>query len=203
MVTLAKIALRKNTLLAPVPTFLVSCADAAGRPNIITISYAGIVNTTPPLINISIKPSRYSHGLIKESGEFVINIPGVSLLEETDYCGVASGRTVDKFAATGLTAVPASCVKAPLIKECPVNLECVTTTIVSCGHYDLFIAEVVAAHGDEEFLKAGNKVDIAKLQPIAFCYDAMEYWSLRDSLGRYGYTKGKLGSAAHSSNEPS
>ena len=200
---MAKIPLKIKTTLAPVPTFMVSCADAGGRPNIITISYGGIINTTPPIINISIKPSRYSHGLIAAAGEFVINIPGVDLLEETDYCGVASGRDVDKFAATGLTPLPASRVKAPLIKECPVNLECVTTQVVTCGAYDLFIAEVVAVHGDEEVLKAGNKIDIAKLQPIAFCYDAMEYWSLKDDLGRYGYTKGKLGSAAHSSSEPS
>jgi flavin reductase (DIM6/NTAB) family NADH-FMN oxidoreductase RutF len=189
---LAKVPLRPDTILAPVPTFLVSCADAGGRANIITISYAGIVNTSPPLINISIKPSRLSHGIIKDSGEFVVNIPGEELLEISDWCGVVSGREFDKFAGTGLTALPAEKVKAPLIKECPVNLECAVTAIHPCGIYDLFIAEVVAAHGDEEFLNAKGRVDPGKLKPIAFCYNSMEYWSLAASLGRYGYTKGKL-----------
>jgi flavin reductase (DIM6/NTAB) family NADH-FMN oxidoreductase RutF len=176
----------------------VSCADAAGRPNIITVSYAGVVNTTPPLINICLKPTRFSHGIIKQSREFVINIPSAALLEVTDYCGVVSGRDVNKFVTTGLTPLPAERVKAPLIKECPVNLECVSTQIVTCGTYDLFVAEVVAAHGDEAVLRSTNRVDIGKLQPIAFCYDSMEYWSLKEELGRYGYTKGELGSAAHS-----
>jgi len=175
-----------------VPTLLVTCTDRSGRHNIITISYAGIVNTSPPIINISVKPSRYSHAMLKETGDFVINIPGEDLLKEADYCGVASGRDVDKFAATGLTALPASLVKSPLIKECPINLECVVQQVVTCGSYDLFIAEVVAAHGDEEYLQAGNKIDIARVKPIAFCYDSMQYWSLKENLGRYGYTKGKL-----------
>ena len=189
---MAKILLKAKTTLAPVPTLLVTCTDARGRHNIITISYAGIVNTTPPLINISIKPSRHSHALIRATGEFVINIPGENLLRQTDYCGVASGRDVDKFAETGLTALPASLVKAPLIKECPVNLECVTRQIVRCGDYDLFIAEVLAVHADEDCLQAGNRLDIGRLRPIAFCYDAMRYWSLKDDLGKYGYTKGRL-----------
>jgi flavin reductase (DIM6/NTAB) family NADH-FMN oxidoreductase RutF len=189
---LAKIALKLKTTLAPVPTLLVSCTDLSGRHNIITISYAGIVNTTPPIINISIKPSRYSWGLIKATGDFVINIPGENLLRETDYCGVASGQDVDKFALTGLTPLPSSLVKSPLIKECPVNLECVTSQIVTCGNYDLFIAEVVAVHADEEFLDAGRRLDIDRVKPIAFCYDAMQYWSLKANMGKYGYTKGKI-----------
>jgi flavin reductase (DIM6/NTAB) family NADH-FMN oxidoreductase RutF len=191
---LAKVALRPNTILAPLPTFLVSCAAPTGQPNIVTVSYAGVVNTSPPLINICLKPSRFSHGIIKATRQFVINIPSVALLPATDYCGVVSGRDVDKFAATGLTPLPAQRVKAPLIAECPVNLECVTSQILTCGAYDLFVAEVVAAHGDDNILDEQNRVDIANLKPMAFCYDTMEYWSLSERLGRYGYTKGKLNS---------
>ena len=189
---MAKIRLKVTTTRAPVPTFLVSCVDLAGQRNIITISYAGIINTVPAIINISVKPSRHSHRMIKEAGDFVINIPGDDLLKETDYCGVASGRDVDKFAATGLTPLPAAIVKSPLINECPINLECVTKQIVTCGSYDLFVAEVVAVHGDEEVLQAGDRVDIDRLRPIAFCYESMQYWSLSNNLGKYGYTKGRL-----------
>lgn len=192
---MAKVTVRLNPAMTPIPTLLVTCIDAAGKANIITISYAGIINTLPPIVNIAIKPSRYSHGVIRETREFAINIPGVDLLEISDWCGVVSGREVDKFAESGLTALPATRIRSPLIEECPVNFECQVIDIQTYGGYDLFVAEIVACHADEEMLGDGKKVDIGRLQPIAFCYNAMEYWSLAEPLGRYGYTKGKLSQA--------
>ncbi|MGE4557562.1 MAG: flavin reductase family protein [Desulfovibrionaceae bacterium] len=187
---MAKIVAKTKTTLSPLPALLVTCQDASGKSNIITISYVGVVNATPPMIYISVRPPRFSYPMIKESGEFVINIPGDDLQKETDHCGITSGRNVDKWELTGLTPAPATKVKAPLIKECHVNLECVTKQIIPLGTHDMFLAEVVAVDADEEYLQPGGKVDIDKIRPFAFCYDAMEYWSLKDCIGPYGFSKG-------------
>ncbi|MBI5445502.1 MAG: flavin reductase family protein [Deltaproteobacteria bacterium] len=184
--------LKPKTILYPLPAVLVSCCDGNGNSNIITISYTGILSADPPLVYISVRPARFSYPMLKEGGDFVINIPGMEHLGVTDYCGVASGRNGSKFETTGLTELPASVVKSPLIAECPVNLECKITQVVPCGTHDVFMAEVVAAHADEGILTDGGKVDIAKVAAIAFCYDALEYWSLNARARGYGFTKGKL-----------
>jgi flavin reductase (DIM6/NTAB) family NADH-FMN oxidoreductase RutF len=183
--------IQKGTCLFPTPTAMVSCAGRDSAPNIITIAWVGVVCSEPPIVSVSIRPGRFSHGLIRESGEFVVNIPREEQLRKLDFCGVASGRDTDKFAELGLTPLPGSEVKAPLIKECPVNLECRVIEVKSLGTHDLFLGEIVAVHMDEEVMNDKGKVDIAKLRPIAYCPQASQYWSLKEAIGTYGFTGGK------------
>lgn len=166
--------LTPQTLLYPAPVVLVSCGGLAGPKNIVTLAWAGVVNSTPPMVGIGVRPSRYSHELISQTGEFVVNIPRADQLKAVEVCGSTSGRTSDKFAATGLTAVPAQKVKAPLIAECPVNLECRVQQVVKLPSHDLFLAEIVAVHADETVLDAGGRIDPAKARPLAYCNG--QYW---------------------------
>ncbi|BCV25940.1 flavin reductase family protein [Gelria sp. Kuro-4] len=166
--------LTPQTLLYPVPVVLVSCGGLAGPKNIVTLAWAGVVNSTPPMVGIGVRPSRYSHELISQTGEFVVNIPRADQLKAVEVCGSTSGRTSDKFAATGLTAVPAQKVKAPLIAECPVNLECRVQQVVKLPSHDLFLAEIVAVHADETVLDARGRIDPAKARPLAYCNG--QYW---------------------------
>ena len=184
---MAKIEKEPKTALYPVPAVLVTCVDDAGKANIITIAWAGIVCSEPPMVSIAIRPHRYSHPLIAASGEFVVNIPGEDLLRETDGCGMVSGRDVDKFEKFGLTPEPGSKTKVPLIKECPVSLECKVTRRLSLGTHDLFIGEVLAVHIDESVLDEKERVDFAKAKPITF--NSGEYWNLKEKIGHYGFTK--------------
>ena len=131
-----------STLLNPEPPVLVSCGPA-GAPNLITVGWCGTICTQPSMISISVRPERYSHHLIKESGEFVINLPTESLVRAVDWCGVKSGRDVDKFSAMHLTPSPAAKVGTVLVEESPVNLECKVTQVIPLGSHDLFLAEVV------------------------------------------------------------
>lgn len=186
-----KKTIKRGTYLFPTPTAMVSCAAGDGKPNIITLAWVGVVCSEPPIVSVSIRPGRYSYDLIKKSGEFVVNIPREEQIRELDFCGVASGRDVDKFKELGLTAVPGSRVAAPLIRECPVNLECRVIDCKSLGAHDLFLGEIVAAHMDEEVMNEKGTVDIAKLRPIAYCPQASQYWSLKEPIGTYGFTGGK------------
>ena len=185
-----KIAMEPSTLLYPVPVVLVSCGDIKSNPNIITIGWTGIVCSDPPMVSISIRPHRHSAAIIKESREFVINIPTEDMLEKTDKCGVVSGRDHDKFGEIGLTPVPASEIKAPLIEECPVNLECVVKDIRSLGAHDLYIAEVVAASADEGIVQEG-KISVSRARPLVFCPVDSTYWNLDSEVGSYAFTSKK------------
>ena len=180
---------RKNPYAAlfPCPVVLVTSVDSVGKPNIITLAWAGTVCSEPPMVGLGIRPSRYSHKLIEESKEFVVNIPTAEIVKETDYCGVTSGKDVDKFAETGLTPEQADKVKAPLIRECPVNIECTLRQVIPLGAHDLFIGEVVQVHIDQTVLTKKGKIKIRKAAP--FTYNLGEYWSLHKKLGTYGYTK--------------
>jgi len=160
--------------LYPAPVVLVSCADVQGKPNIITVICAGIACVKPPIISIGVHPWVYSHSLIESTGEFVVNIPTVDILAKVDYCGSVSGREVDKFKETGLTPVPASQVKPPLIEECPVNLECVVRQILQLGIHHLFLGEVVATHLDETLMDANGKVQGEKCNPLVYLYLSRE-----------------------------
>ncbi len=184
--------IQKGTWLFPVPTAMVSCAGPDSAPNIITIAWTGVVCSEPPILSVSIRPGRHSHGLIRESGEFVVNIPREDQLRKLDFCGVKSGRDTDKFAELGLTPMPGTEVKAPLVKECPVNLECRVIDIKSLGVHDLFLGEIVAAHMDEEVMNDKGAVDIGKLRPITYCPQAAQYWSLKEAIGTYGFTGGRI-----------
>lgn len=187
---MAKKTLSAGTALYPVPVIMVSCVDESGRANLVTLAWTGTVCSEPPMIGISIRPGRHSHPMIKQTGEFVVNIPSADQVRVVDYVGSVSGRDVeDKFAAAGLTAVPASLVKAPLVKECPMNIECKVRKTLSLGTHDLFLGEVVAVHANEEVLRADGTLDPAKTRAIA--YIGGEYWSTGERLGVHGLSKGQ------------
>jgi len=178
-------------VLFPTPVVLVTCVDEQERPNVITLAWAGVVNSEPPMIGISIRPERYSHGCIKGTGEFVVNLPTEKMIRGVDACGVVSGKDTDKFALTGWKVVAAEKVKPPLIDESPVQMECKVKQIISLGSHDLFLGEIITLHVKEEVEKEKGKIDILKALPIAYCPGAREYWDLGKPLGHYGFTKGK------------
>ena len=181
-----KKSLKPNAALYPVPVILVTCSTEERGPNIITIAWTGVICSSPPMLSTSIRPSRYSHKIIKSQREFVANIPSVAIAREADYCGVVSGRRVDKFKETGLTPIEALKVKAPLIKECPVNLECRVRHIIHLGTHDLFLANIVALHVDSNILDDNGEIDFKKARP--FVYNQGLYWDLQKQIGSYGYS---------------
>lgn len=185
-----KVSKNPYTALFPCPIVLVTCVDLNGKPNIITLAWAGTVCSDPPTLALGINPKRYSCGLIEASGEFVVNIPTRSILKETDFCGVTSGRDVDKFSETGLTPQPAEKVKPPLIQECPVNIECIVRKKISLGSHQLFLGEVVLVHVDENILNEKGEINYSKAAP--FVYNRREYWSLRSKIGTQGFSKQAL-----------
>lgn len=189
---MAKKNIGAHPAISPIPAFMVSCADKEDNSDIITISYGGIVSAVPPMVYISVRDTRYSYPMLKESNEFVINIPGEDLAKETDICGITTGRKVDKWELCGLTKEAGEIVKAPMIKECPVNMECVTRHVIHLGSHDIFLAEVVATHAEEGVLNDKDKVMIDKVKPFAFCYNIQEYWTLKDLIGHYGWAKQDL-----------
>ena len=183
-----KKSLKPSPYLYPAPVMLISSQGKDGKPNIATISWGGVLCSDPPLVGISIRPTRHTHRLIKESMEFVLNIPSQKWLKETDYCGSVSGKDTDKFLTVGFTTGEAERVKAPVINECPLNLECTVKQIHYLGSHDLFIAEVVAVHADEEILD-NDRISIDKLAPVAYCPNVHEYRVLGEKVGTYGFSK--------------
>lgn len=192
---MAKQEWKPGNMLYPLPAVMVSVADKEGHSNIITVAWAGTVCTNPPLLSISVRPERYSYHIIKETGEFVVNLTTESLAYATDYCGVRSGRDVDKFQEMKLTPEAASKVKAPLIKESPVNIECKVKQVLELGSHHMFVAEVVAVHVDETYMNEKNKFELSKAKPIVYSHG--EYYGIGKLLGTFGYsvrkknTKGK------------
>ncbi len=185
-----KTEVEPSVLLYPVPVALVTCGDIDAKPNIITIAWTGIICSDPPMVSISVRPHRYSAGLIRESREFVLNIPTEKMLEKADRCGVISGKDHDKFKEVGLTPLRAKTVKSPLIAECPVNLECKVTEIKPLGVHDVYLAEVVACHADENVLQDGE-IQVKKAKPLVYCPVNSEYWNLGSKVGDYGFTSKK------------
>jgi len=171
-----------GTVLFPLPVVMVSCGSLEKDANIITIAWTGTVCSEPPMIAVGVRPERHSHSLIKESGEFVVNVPDINTIDATELCGVLSGRDVDKFAKAGLTAGKGKKVSAPIIQECPLNIECKVVETISLGSHDLFIGEVVAVQGSPEIIVENNKLDIAKIVPIV--YAGGEYWTLGHKVER-------------------
>ncbi|OUQ43567.1 flavin reductase [Gemmiger sp. An120] len=176
---------KPGNLLAPVPPVLVSCGNME-KPNLITIAWAGTINSDPVRVSISVRPERYSHGLISESGEFVINLPTQKILRAVDWCGVKSGRDVDKFKEMGLTAVPGSAVSAPVLAESPVNLECRVFQTIPLGSHDLFLADVVAVDVDEDLLDEAGRLRLDKAGLAAYVHGT--YYALGKQLGTFGYS---------------
>ena len=177
---------RAGNMLYPVPAVMVSCARKGEKPNIITVAWAGTVCSDPAMVSISVRKERYSHDIIKETGEFVINLTTRKLARATDYCGVKSGRDVDKFADMHLTAVPSVKIEAPAIAESPVNIECKVKEIIPLGTHDMFLAEVVSVQVSDEYLDETGKFHFDRAKPI--CYSHGAYYGLGRKIGTFGYS---------------
>ncbi len=176
---------KPGTLLAPAPAALVTCGTVE-QPNVLTVAWTGIINSVPPMTYVSIRPERFSHHLIEGSKEFVINITTAELTRAADFCGVRSGKDTDKFAEMKLTAIEASAVKAPLIDQSPISLECKVKEIKRLGSHDMFIAEIVAVDVDEKYIDEKGKLDLRKAGVMFYSHG--EYFAQGKKLGQMGYT---------------
>ena len=177
---------KPGNMLYPLPAVMVSVTDGQGNDNIITVAWTGTICTNPPMVYISVRPSRYSYKMLKKTGEFVINLTTEELAFATDYCGVRSGRDVDKFKEVHLTKEPAQFVKAPMIKESPVSIECRVTEVKELGSHHMFLAEVLAVHAQQEYIDKNNKFQLNKAKPIVYSHG--EYLGTGKSLGTFGYS---------------
>ena len=178
---------KPGNLLYPLPAVMVSCGSKPEDYNIITISWTGTINSDPAMLSISVRKERHSYDLIRKNMEFVVNLASKDLAKATDWCGVKSGKDFDKFKEMKLTAVSGTHVKAPLIKESPVNIECKVKHIIPLGSHDMFIAEVVAVNYNEELLDPETgKFDMAKAQLIAYSHGM--YYQLGNQIGKFGFS---------------
>ena len=183
---MAKQQWKPGNMLYPLPVVMVSVRDGEGKDNIITVAWAGTVCTNPPMVSISVRPERYSYHMLKESGEFVINLTTEELCRAADYCGVKSGRDVDKFRELGLKKEEASVVGAPMIGQSPVNIECRVTKVEELGSHHMFLARVEAVHADEAWMDENGRFDLNKALPVA--YSQGEYYGLGRKLGTFGFS---------------
>ena len=178
---------KPGNMLNPVPAVMVSVTDKAGNNNIITVAWAGTVCTNPHMLSISVRPERFSYNMIKETGEFVVNLTTEELLRACDYCGVKSGRDVDKFKEMNLTAAPAVHLKgAPIIAESPVNIECKVKDVLELGSHHMFIAEVAGVQVSEKYMNETGKFELNKLGLVAYSHG--EYFELGEKIGKFGYS---------------
>ena len=182
---MSKSVWRGSTLLSPVPPALVACGTL-DSPNVFTVAWTGIINSQPPKTYISVRPERYSHGLILESGEFTINLPTKNLVRTVDFCGVRSGRDMNKFEKCGITAAAASEVSAPIVEEAPISLECRVLERKSFGTHDMFLADIVAVDADDAYIDKDGKLDLSKAGLIAYAHG--EYYALGENLGKFGFS---------------
>ncbi len=177
---------KPGNMLYPLPVVMVSCGDYEKNSNIITIAWAGTICTNPAMVSISIRKERYSYDIIKNRGEFVINIVTDKLVRAADWCGVKSGRDYDKFAQMKLTKIKASHVTCPMIKESPVNIECKVKEIKKLGSHDMFIAEVVNVWADEQYMNETGKFELNSSGIVTYSHG--EYFMLGKKLGKFGYS---------------
>ena len=183
---MAKQNWKPGNMLYPLPAVLVSCQGNDGKPNLITIGWVGTICSDPAMVSISVRPERYSYHMLKETGEFVINLTTEELLEATDYCGVASGRDVDKWEKMNLTPLPSEKVSVPAVAESPINIECKVTEVKELGTHHMFIAEVVNVRADEKYMDEKGKFHLEQSKPIAYSHGT--YFSLGEELGKFGYS---------------
>lgn len=177
---------KPGNMLYPLPVVLVSLADREARYNILTIAWAGTVCTNPPMVSISVRPERYSYQMLRDTGEFVVNLTTRELVYAADYCGVKSGREVDKFSALGLTPLPADKVRAPLVEESPVNIECRVRQVLPLGSHHMFLAEVLAVHAEERYMDERHKFHLERAEPIVYSHGA--YFVCGEQVGTFGYS---------------
>ena len=185
---MAKISINTGALLAPVPAVMVSCGDME-KSNIITIAWTGILSSDPPRTYISVRPSRYSHAIIKETGEFVINLTNEALSKATDFAGIYTGAKVDKFKKCNLTKMESKVVSAPTIAEAPISLECRVFNVMESGTHDIFMADIVNVSCDEALLDENGRICYEKAKLITYSHG--EYFSLGKKVGRFGHSTDK------------
>ena len=177
---------KPGNMLNPVPAVMVSVADKEGNKNIITVAWAGTICTNPPMVSISVRPERYSYNMIKETGEFVINLTTDELAYACDYCGVTSGRDVDKFNTMKLTPLDMEHVSAPGISESPVNKECRVSEVKELGSHTMFIADVVGVTVDDKYMDENGKFNINDTGLVMYSHG--EYFQMGQKLGKFGYS---------------
>ena len=183
---MAKISWKPGNMIYPLPAVMVTCANEQGEDNILTIAWTGTICTNPPMTYISVRPERHSYHMIKESGEFVINLTTKKLVKAVDFCGVRSGRTMDKFERMHLTREKAKIVKAPMIAESPVNIECRVIKKLELGSHDMFIARVEAVDVDEDLMDKNGRLELDRAGLIA--YNHGEYFELGKKIGKFGFS---------------
>ncbi|KUK76783.1 MAG: Protein/domain typically associated with flavoprotein oxygenase, DIM6/NTAB family [Proteiniphilum acetatigenes] len=178
---------KPGTMIYPLPAAMISCGSSPDEHNIITVSWVGTICTDPPMCFISIRPSRHSYEIIKRTGEYVINLTTEALARATDWCGVRSGRDFNKFEEMKLTAGKATLVKAPLIEESPVCIECRVREIISLGSHDMFISEVVNVKADDQYLDpVTGRFDLQQAGLLAYCHG--DYYGLGKKIGKFGWS---------------
>ena len=177
---------RPGNMLYPLPAVMVSCGRENEKPNIITVAWAGTVCSSPAMVSISVRKERYSHDIIRDTGEFVINLVNRKLLRATDWCGVKSGRDVDKFKEMHLTVQESRKIKAPGILESPVNIECKVRQVLELGSHDMFVAEVMSVTVDDAYMDKNGRFDLNAADLIAYSHG--EYFTLGEKVGKFGYS---------------
>lgn len=183
---MAKVQWNPAAILAPLPPTLVTCGTM-DKPNVLTVAWAGIVSTRPPKTYISVRPERHSYNMIKDSGEFVINLPTAEIVKAVDFCGVRTGAKTDKFAATGLQIEPSTLLAAPMIVQCPINIECRVCGITEQGSHHMFLADIVKVNVDDRFLEGGDgALQIDKCNLLAYAHGS--YFPLGKPLGTFGFS---------------
>jgi len=183
---MGKIDFKPGNMLYPLPAVLVSVSNQEGKDNLLTIAWAGTICTNPPMVSISVRPERYSYDMIKQTGEFVINLTTKDMVFATDYCGVVSGRDVDKWEKTGLHKLPGEKVKVPYIKESPVSIECKVKKVEELGSHHMFIADVVAVHCEDAYMDENNSFCLDKAEPLVYSHG--KYYAMGEELGKFGYS---------------
>ncbi len=186
---MAKEMWQPGNMLYPIPAVMVSCQRPGEKPNIITVAWAGNVCSSPAMLSISVRKDRHSYDIIKESGEFVVNLTNEELTRATDWCGVRSGRDYDKFKEMNLTPQASTHVSAPGIAESPVNIECNVHSIIELGSHDMFIGEVLCVTVDDRFMDDKGRFNLKKAGLVAYSHG--EYFKLGEKLGKFGYSVAK------------
>jgi flavin reductase (DIM6/NTAB) family NADH-FMN oxidoreductase RutF len=177
---------KPGTMIYPIPAVMVSCGHRPEEYNIITIAWTGTINSNPPMCYISVRPERYSYDIIKRTGEFVINLTTEELAKATDWCGCRSGRKYNKWEKMNLTPAQAQVVKAPIIQESPVNIECVVKNIIELGSHHAFISEVVAVSVDDAYLNENQAFSFSKARPLVYSHG--HYFGLGKPIGKFGWS---------------
>lgn len=177
---------KPGTMLYPVPAVMITSIDKEGHPNICTVAWTGTVCSEPPMLSISLRKATHSYGLILQSREFVVNIPSVDQIRATDYCGVVSGRDVDKFAQARLTPGEAKTVRAPIIMECPINIECHVKKVLELGLHTMFVAEITSVQVSKRLIDRSGRFAIEKAGLAAYAHGG--YYALKDKLGFFGFS---------------